>query len=156
MPLEAKLGVFIISIKIPGLVNINIYPMKKTKHFFKWLIASILATAPFVALAQSDMQSGLNSIYNVFPKGGIASSLTASGLIINIIKVLLFLSGMVAVLFVIVGGFWYITASGNEEQAEKGKTTLVNAIIGIIVVVLSYVIVNVIVNLVGGINNGLF
>jgi hypothetical protein len=44
----------------------------------------------------------------------------------------------------IVGGFWYITSAGNEEQAEKGKTAITNAIIGVIVVLLSYAVVTVI------------
>lgn len=126
------------------------------KRFFAPLAAATALFAPLAALAQGDVSNGLGAIYNIFPKGGIASSLTASGLIINVIKTLLFLSGMVAVLFVIVGGFWYLTSGGNEEQVEKGKSTMVNAIIGVIIVVLSYVIINVIVNLVAGINNGLF
>lgn len=57
-------------------------------------------------------------------------------------------AGAIAVLFVIIGGFWYITSAGNEEQAEKGQKTVTNAIIGVIVVVLSYVIITVIANFV--------
>ena len=37
----------------------------------------------------------------------------------------------------------------NKEQSEKGKKTLVNAIIGIVIVVLAWVIINVVTNLVG-------
>lgn len=69
-----------------------------------------------------------------------------SELITTVIKILLFFAGSVAVLFVIIGGFWYITAQGNTEQAEKGKTALVNAIIGIVLVSLAYVIIVVISN----------
>lgn len=78
--------------------------------------------------------------------GSITCVDSLSDLLLLIIKDLLFFAGIVAVLFVIIGGFWYITAQGNEEQAEKGKNTLVNAIIGVIVVTMAYVIVSVVAN----------
>lgn len=62
---------------------------------------------------------------------------------------MLLFAGIIAVVFIIYGGYLYITSAGNEESAEKGKNTMVNAIIGIVIIVLSYVIVNVIVNLAG-------
>jgi heme/copper-type cytochrome/quinol oxidase subunit 2 len=65
-----------------------------------------------------------------------------------IINWLLGIAFGVAVLFLIIGGFWYITSAGNEETAEKGKNTAINAIIGIVIIVLSYVIVNVVSTLV--------
>lgn len=42
---------------------------------------------------------------------------------------------------VILGGFWYLTAAGNEDQAKKGLRTLAYAIIGIVLISLAYVIV---------------
>jgi hypothetical protein len=51
------------------------------------------------------------------------------------------IAGAVAVLYLIVGGFLYITASGDEGRLEKAKNTLKNAIIGIVVILLSLVIV---------------
>ncbi len=73
---------------------------------------------------------------------------TVSGLLKLVINWMLALAGLISVLFLIVGGFWYITSAGNEEQAEKGKGTVINAIIGIIIIVLSWIIVNVVSNLV--------
>ncbi len=72
----------------------------------------------------------------------------ANQLIKNVINWLLTIAFALAVLFLIIGGFWYITSAGNEETAEKGKTTAINAIIGIVIILLSYVIVNVVANLV--------
>lgn len=56
----------------------------------------------------------------------------------------------IAVIFLIIGGFRYITAGGNEESVAKGKSSVINALIGIVIIVLSYVIVNVVANLVTG------
>jgi peptidoglycan hydrolase-like protein with peptidoglycan-binding domain len=76
--------------------------------------------------------------------GGICASTSLTDLLIKIITLLLSVAGIIAVLMLIVGGFWYITSAGNEEQAEKGKTAITNAIIGVIVVLLSYAVVTVI------------
>ncbi len=61
-----------------------------------------------------------------------------------VIRILLGVAGIIAVLFIIIGGFQYITSGANEEMAESGKKTLQNAIVGLIIIILSYVIVVVI------------
>lgn len=84
---------------------------------------------------------------NPFPDaGGLVSETTATGLIANVIGILLYFGGIVAVLFIIIGGYYYLTARGNEEQATKGRHTLVYALIGLSLIILSYVIVNVLTN----------
>lgn len=75
---------------------------------------------------------------------GICASSSLTDLLVKVIKILLGLAGVIAVLILIVGGFWYITSSGNEEQVEKGKKAIINAIIGLVVVMLSYAIVTII------------
>lgn len=76
---------------------------------------------------------------------------TATEIILRVIQILLAIAGLVAVIFLIVGGFRYITAGGNEETAEAAKKTITNAIIGIVIIILAFVIVRVISNaLIGG------
>lgn len=77
---------------------------------------------------------------------GLPSESKASDLIIRIINIGLAIAGLVAVLFLIVGGFRYITAAGNEESSEAAKKIIINSIIGIVVIILSFVIVRVIAN----------
>ncbi len=67
-------------------------------------------------------------------------------LIVKVVKVLLGLAGLVGVLFLIIGGYWYLASAGNEETAEKGKKTIINAIIGLVVIILAYTIVTIIAN----------
>jgi hypothetical protein len=81
------------------------------------------------------------------------SDTTVNGLITTVIRWMLGIAFAVAVLFLIIGGFWYITSAGNEETAEKGKGTVINAIIGIVVIILSYVIINVVSNLISSPNS---
>ena len=108
----------------------------------QYLAMFVLLVAPFAAFAtlpgfSCDFSSGMN-----------CQDLNVAGLIKLIINWLLGIAFAIAVLFLIIGGFWYITSAGNEETAEKGKNTAVNAIIGIIIIVLAYVIINVIAGLV--------
>lgn len=77
---------------------------------------------------------------------GVAEDVTITGFLIRIIQILLAIAGLIAVLFLIVGGFRYITAGGNEETTEAAKKTITNSIIGIVVIILSFVIVRVISN----------
>jgi hypothetical protein len=59
-------------------------------------------------------------------------------------KILLWLfgfAGIIAVVYLIYGGILYITAGGDAEKATKGRTALVNAIIGIVIIALAIVIV---------------
>lgn len=69
---------------------------------------------------------------------------TFSGIVKKFIGFILPVAGLIAVLFVIIGGFQYIMSGADEEMAEKGKKTLKNAIIGVAIIVLSWVIVTVI------------
>jgi type IV secretion system pilin len=67
-------------------------------------------------------------------------------IVFYLIRIALGITGIIAVAFIIYGGFRYITSAGNDEAAEGAKKTIINAIIGLIVVILSYVIISVVVN----------
>ena len=79
-----------------------------------------------------------------FGTTGLAGQKTLSGLILQIIQLLLTFAGMIAVGALVLGGYWYITSAGNEEQAEKGKKAIINAIIGLVIITLAYAIVMII------------
>ncbi len=67
-------------------------------------------------------------------------------LITTISNTILLLVGIVAVLFLIIGGFQYITSAGNPETVNKAKSTIIYAILGLIITLLSWVIVTFIIN----------
>lgn len=80
------------------------------------------------------------------PANSLVAQTTATGLIATVIRILLYFAGIIAVLFLIIGGYYYLTSRGNEEQATKGRQTLVYALLGLSIVILSYVIVSVVTN----------
>ena len=81
---------------------------------------------------------------NTYAAGSPAGAGTLVDLIFTVIKYLLILSGLIAVVALIIGGFWYITAAGNEEQSEKGRKALTSSIIGLIIIIMAYAIVTII------------
>ena len=113
------------------------------------LLTVVIIFAPLFVSAQ------LSRNFQCAPSSGLncTAGTSVNQLIKTVINWMLGIAFGVAVLFLIIGGFWYITSAGNEETAEKGKGTAVNAIIGIIIIILSYVIVNVVSNLVANPNS---
>ncbi len=73
------------------------------------------------------------------PKG------TASGplekIITNMINIAYYIVGSVAILFLIIGGFQFIIAAGNPQGIQTAKSTIINVVIGLAIVILSNVIV---------------
>jgi type IV secretory pathway VirB2 component (pilin) len=61
--------------------------------------------------------------------------------VINIIQWVLGLLALVAVIMIIIGGFQWMTAAGNEEKIEKAKKVISAAVIGLIIVLLAWAIV---------------
>ncbi|MBU6447785.1 hypothetical protein KGQ24_03020 [Patescibacteria group bacterium] len=112
------------------------------------LVLNLFAFSPAIAAdcgtsgrLTPDLNTGL-----CVPSSTLTGPNTVNDLIIKIINVLLSVAAIIAVLFIIIGGFRYITSAGNEEQAEKGRGTLVNAIIGLVIIILAYVIVGIVNN----------
>lgn len=85
---------------------------------------------------------GLTGIKDKFETGGILTGSTSLGeLISNVIEVILGIVLAIAMLMIIIGGYFYITSAGDPKQAERGKKTVTYAIIGIVFIILSYTIV---------------
>ncbi len=65
----------------------------------------------------------------------------------SVIKVIAGLAGLVATGFFVVGGFGYITSSGNPEHLERSKHTLLYSGIGLAIVIAAFVISNIVTDL---------
>lgn len=67
----------------------------------------------------------------------------------TIITSITVMAGMAFVIYFIVGGFKWITSSGDKNKAEEAKTELTQAAIGLIVVAVSYFIAGIVGGVVG-------
>jgi hypothetical protein len=61
----------------------------------------------------------------------------SNGLLINITDIVAFVAGAAAILLIIIGGLRYITSAGNTEKANSARSTIINALIGLAVIVLA-------------------
>ncbi len=71
--------------------------------------------------------------------GNLTQNTTSSSLksfLVIIQNWLLSIVGGLAILFIIYGGFIYITSAGNQQRVELAKKTLTYAILGLVLVVL--------------------
>ncbi|MDD3773912.1 MAG: pilin [Patescibacteria group bacterium] len=73
--------------------------------------------------------------------GDLTRNSDLATLVNTILQIAFGLAGLIAVAYLIWGGYQYIT-SGGGEGAENGKKTIMNAIIGIIIIVAAYAIAN--------------
>ncbi|MDD4607261.1 MAG: hypothetical protein PHS07_02940 [Patescibacteria group bacterium] len=104
--------------------------------FFNFLIIPILA--------QTNASPSTVSISNPIPEND------PKILVGKIIKAFLGFLGTIALVMVIYGGFMWMTSAGNETKIEKGKNTLLWAVIGLATIFLSYTILTMVFNALEG------
>lgn len=63
-------------------------------------------------------------------------------IVINVIDILIMAIGYISVGFILYGGFQYLTSAGNAENIKKGKTTIINAVIGLVLSLVAVAIIN--------------
>ncbi len=111
-------------------------------------LALILILAPIFIYGEA----ALSQNYNFIEDSGIAHTADIAGfetgasatsidsIIARIIFIALGLLGVVFLAFMLLGGFNWMTSSGNEEKVKKAKETLLNSLIGILITLAAYAI----------------
>lgn len=112
-----------------------------------FLKLSVITTPFFLSAGEARAQA-------IFTTGGLAKSTDPTSVAITIITYLLGIAFTFATIALIVGGFVYLNSAGNEDRAERGKSIITNAIVGLIVIILAFIIAQTINTVVTGCNNG--
>jgi hypothetical protein len=73
---------------------------------------------------------------------------------VNISNWILGLVGSVALLFFIYGGVMFTLSAGSEDRVSKGKSILINSVIGLFLVFASYIIVQFVMTTTGFVKPG--
>lgn len=121
--------------------------LKKNKKVIGFIFALVatLSFATFFAGPAMAQLPGASSGELCNKLDGInCNDVTLNELIIKVINWILAIVLAIDVLFIIIGGFLYITAAGNEDRAKKGRTTVINAVIGLVIIIMAYVIAQVV------------
>lgn len=64
----------------------------------------------------------------------------------SIIRTAMGLLGIVAVVIILIGGFKWMTAGGNEEGADEGKKWIFSGIIGLAIILSAYALATYVIN----------
>lgn len=108
---------------------------------------------PVFALTSNVVEQTIKTTEMTGQSGFGEDSSNGARLLANIswyVQVLLTFSGIVVVFLITYAGFLWMTAGGNKEQIVKAKSRLINATIGLIIVLSAYAITHYVVEFVVG------
>ena len=111
--------------------------MKKSlvKNVLCFLMLMVLV-APILVSAQDNFGQDIIENINVPNTNSDLPSMA-----INIINMILGFLALIAIIIVIIGGFEWMTAGGNEDKVTTAKKRLTYGIIGLAIIFLAYAIV---------------
>jgi hypothetical protein len=114
------------------------------------ILAAFVVAHPVAALAQADSTSTMADV-------GTTAGLASTDLLViigTIISVVLGFLGVIFLILIIYSGFLWMTAAGNEDRVKKAQKILINATVGIIIVLTAYGIATFILNALGAGSSG--
>lgn len=124
----------------------------KLKNFINLGLMTALLILPFFVFADSMIQGDsardkmLGNMNTVANEGGYDINANLGMSLGFIINTALGLLGTIFIIVVIIGGYNYLTAGGNDQTIEKAKKYIKRAIIGTIITFSAWVIWNFILN----------
>ncbi len=118
----------------------------------KFLLSFILLLPAHLALAAglSDAQSGLQEAAG----DNFDTSKNIQSYIAILIKGALSLVGIIFIVLIVLAGFKWMTSQGNSTKIDEAKSTIVNSVIGLVVVFAAYAIVSFVFDALQGVNSG--
>ncbi|MDD2807820.1 MAG: MopE-related protein [Patescibacteria group bacterium] len=66
--------------------------------------------------------------------------------VMNVIRIFLGFLGLIAIILILYAGYTWMTSAGNEEKISRAKKIIVNAVIGLVIILTSFMIVSFIIN----------
>ncbi|NLZ74693.1 hypothetical protein GX917_02220 [Candidatus Falkowbacteria bacterium] len=123
--------------------------MKKfTKHLISFAILALLF-APVLTFAQSNSADfGLEPVSVGID--GVLSDSDPRAIVGRIINIALGILGIIAVGIILLGGFKWMTAGGNEDKTSEAKQLLGAGVIGLVIILSSWALATFIINQIYG------
>lgn len=124
--------------------------MQTLRTHLRRLTAAVPLAAATFFLAANDVLAGSLLINNLLDTGeagfGTREPRPLTVTVGKIINSVLTILGIVAVALILYAGFLWMTARGNEQQVEKARSILTQAVIGLIIILAAYSIARFVVN----------
>ncbi|RMD51547.1 hypothetical protein D6827_02080 [Candidatus Parcubacteria bacterium] len=112
------------------------------------ILAAILISFSFFPLfaKASQFTSVLDNTAKAVYGSASGNESDITSIISTIINVFLSILGIVLLVLILYSGFLWMTAGGNSDKVKKARSYLMNAIIGLIIILSAYGISNFIIN----------
>lgn len=94
---------------------------------------------PYFVFAQAPAQDRLEDIQEKSSYAE-ADSTTVSEIIGKVVNGAFALLGVIFIILIIIGGYYWMTAAGNEDKAKQGTDIIRRAIIGLLIIAGSWAI----------------
>lgn len=107
--------------------------------FFSFLSFKEIRAAGSSTTDSSIMQR-LETVGSVSGPYAEADDTTASSIVGSIVNVFLSLLGMIFIILIVLAGYNWMTAGGNQEKIGKAKSQIQTALIGLVIVLGSFAI----------------
>lgn len=124
-------------------------PLRGIEGVFFPLILALALLLP-VSSASAALPSLLSDLSTGCLSGGSCTLCDFVQVFVNVARIILGLTGAIALFFFIYAGFTLITAQGKSETVEKGKQILVHTVIGIFIILAAWQAVRITVVIVTG------
>ncbi len=114
----------------------------------KKILMLIPALSLFGALAVAPVSYAACSTHQKCASQGVNSAKTGGentdeeDVIQSIVNLLLYITGAVAVIMIVIGGIKYVTSGGDSSQTKSAKDTILYAVVGLIIAIIAYAVVN--------------
>lgn len=117
------------------------------------VVPAVLLSAPVAHAALIDSNSANQACRALSPDTGAGCDATAEtsvqSIIATALNILSVVIGIAAVIMIMIGGFKYVTSSGDASNITSAKNTILFAVIGLVVVALAQFIVRFVLQRVG-------
>lgn len=119
----------------------------------KKLAISLLSIAALACMVSAIEPQAVHAAVNVFQNcgsNGDTAVCKATGdklfgpnsIWTNIINTLIYVTGSVSVLMIVIGGLRYATSGGDQGSINSAKNTILYAVVGLVLSLMGYAIVN--------------
>ena len=107
------------------------------------LVLAVAAPVPALAATKDDVCEGLEltGTQGCDPAATAQAQSNVEKIIETVINILSLVVGVLAVIFIIIGGLKYITSSGDTNNVNSAKNTIMYALIGLVIVALAQIVV---------------
>ncbi|MBI2459502.1 MAG: hypothetical protein HYV53_03045 [Parcubacteria group bacterium] len=115
-----------------------------------WLFLIVAPTFLAFALparaAAGDLDLWGGKKNDIRDKTGLSDDKDPRDIAADIIRVILGFLGIIAVIIILLGGFKWMTAGGNEDKVDEAKKLIIAGVIGLLIIIASFAIATFVLN----------